>query len=86
MLRGRALELALLAALATLATVLARRRSSPVGTGEDELEAMRREADDNLVIAAALCAWQAGGRGIPDEPERGSARVRSVHGDEGAAW
>ena len=37
----------------------------PPARGDDELEAARREAEDDLVVAAAMCAWWAA-REVPD--------------------
>lgn len=40
------------------------RLSPPAAGGDDALDAVRRQADDGLVVAAAMCAWQAA-RAVP---------------------
>jgi hypothetical protein len=54
-------------------------RYRPLTRFDDELEAMRREADDDLVIAAALCVWQAG-RFVPG-PMGMTTRVTGANRD-----
>jgi hypothetical protein len=51
-------------------------RYRPPAKAEDELETMRRQADDDLVIAPALCVWKAA-QGAPTRKDLASTRPKS---------
>jgi hypothetical protein len=51
-------------------------RYRPPANADDDLETMRRQADDDLVIAAALCVWQAA-RWVPTRYDLASTKVKT---------